>query len=151
MQLEIELVPATTWYVNLRDVLPRSEWDRIRKKAYADYGYKCGICGASEKLSCHEIWNYDNDAHVQTLKGFVALCSMCHHIKHIGLAQILSRQGRLDYSKVVEHFMAVNSCDRLAFQKHYEEAFEQWEERSRHHWKVDIGEYSRYIRDEDSV
>jgi 5-methylcytosine-specific restriction endonuclease McrA len=150
MKLEIELVPATTWEANLRKVLSQSEWDKIRKKAYADYGYKCGICGVSERLSCHEIWNYDDINHIQTLKGFIALCDMCHHVKHIGRAGILAREGKLNYSKVVEHFMNVNNCDLATFKKHREEAFKQWAERSTYEWKVDIGKYRGSIKNENS-
>lgn len=32
MKLEIELVPKTSWWNNLRKILPKSEWDKIRKK-----------------------------------------------------------------------------------------------------------------------
>jgi hypothetical protein len=145
LKLEIELVPATTWYTNLRKVLPPEEWDRIRKKAYREQGYRCGICGAQERLSCHEIWNYDDDKHVQTLVGFVALCNMCHHVKHIGLAGILASEGKLDYSKVIKHFMKVNNCDYSTFETHRIDAFRKWEERSQYQWKVDLGMYNVYI------
>ena len=101
-------------------------------------------------MSCHEIWSYDDANHIQTLKGFIALCDMCHHVKHIGLAGILAGEGKLDYSRVVEHFMKVNNCDLAAFEKHREEAFRQWAERSTYKWKVDIGEYSEYIKNEDT-
>jgi len=107
-KLEIELVPATTWYTNLRKVLPPDEWDKVRRKAYADHGYRCGICGAQGRLSCHEMWKYDDEKHTQTLTGFIALCDMCHHVKHIGLAGILASEGKLDFSKVIEHFINVN-------------------------------------------
>ena len=113
---------------------------------YANYGYKCGICGAEGRLNCHEIWEYDDKKHIQKLSGFVALCDMCHHVKHIGLAGILASKGKLDYEKVVEHFMKVNNCDRDAFEKHREKAFEHWRKRSSHEWQVDLGEYEDIIQ-----
>src|SRR5258708_31337818 len=97
LKLTIELVPQTSWYSNLRKVLSQSEWDKIRTKAYADYGNKCGICGATGRLNCHEIWQYDGQRRAQKLIGFIALCDLCHHLKHIGLASHLLRQGKLDY------------------------------------------------------
>jgi hypothetical protein len=75
---------------------------------------------------------------------------MCHHVKHIGLAGILASEGKLDYSRVVEHFMKVNNCDLAAFEKHREETFKQWAERSTYKWKVDLGEYRGYIKNEDA-
>lgn len=145
MELNIELVPKTSWWNNLRKVLPKAEWDRIRRKAYSYYGHRCGICGAHARLNCHEIWSYDDDNHVQKLEGFIALCDMCHHVKHIGLAGILSNEGKLDYEKVIEHFMKVNNCSRETFLEHRKEAFNVWASRSSHDWKIDFGNY-KYLR-----
>lgn len=146
LRLTIELVPSTSWYNNLRKVIPKSEWDKLRKRVYAKYGHRCGICGTdSSRLNCHEIWEYDDHTHVQRLVGFIALCDLCHHVKHIGLAGVLASQGKLDYEKVVEHFMKVNGCDRKTFEEHERQAFAQWEERSRYEWKVDLGEYEDIV------
>ena len=142
LKLTIELVPQTSWYDNMRKVIPKTQWDKLRKRVYAEYSHKCGICGATEgRLNCHEIWEYDDTNHEQKLKGFIALCDLCHHVKHIGLAGILSQEGKLDLEKVVEHFMKVNGCDSRTLEEHRQKAFEQWRERSRHSWRVDLGEY----------
>jgi hypothetical protein len=134
----------------MRKVLSPSQWDKIRKKTYAEYGHRCGICGAEGMLNCHEIWEYDDRRHTQKLVGFVALCSLCHHVKHIGLASILAGQGKLDYEEVVEHFMKVNECDRTAFGKHRKEALNQWAERSKHEWHVELGEYEEMVGNKGS-
>jgi 5-methylcytosine-specific restriction endonuclease McrA len=94
LRLSIELVPATCWQANARDLLPRASWDRLRREVYAASNYQCAICGAAGRLHCHEVWRYDDASHIQHLDGFVALCAWCHHVKHIGLAR-LSRQARL--------------------------------------------------------
>lgn len=141
LELTIELVPSNSWYDNLRIVLPPSKWDQIRKRTYAEYGNRCGICGAEERLNCHEIWEYDDRRHIQKLIGFIALCDMCHHVKHIGLAGILAKEGKLDYGAVIDHFMKVNNCDKKTFEKHIERAFSQWRERSKYDWQADLGEY----------
>jgi hypothetical protein len=60
LKLKIELVPKTSWYNNLRNLLPRSVWDKIRKETFDYYNHKCGICGAEGKLNCHEIWEFDD-------------------------------------------------------------------------------------------
>jgi len=93
------------------------------------------------------MWEYDDKKHVQKLVGFIALCDMCHHVKHIGLAGILASQGKLDYEEVVQHFMRVNNCDRKTFEKHKENAFDEWARRSKHKWQVDLGECKGMIKD----
>jgi hypothetical protein len=146
LKLKIELVPKTSWYDNLRNNMDRKDWDRIRYETYANHGDKCGICGYEGRLNCHEIWEYDEKKCVQRLVGFIALCDMCHHVKHIGHAGILAEEGKLDYEKVIEHFMKVNNCGRSTFIKHRREAFTQWEERSTHKWKVDLGDYRDVVK-----
>jgi hypothetical protein len=146
LKLFIELVPSTSWYNNLRKVLPKSEWDRIRKESYRNAGLICEICGkGNTKLNCHEIWEYDDEKHIQKLKGFQALCTDCHWVKHIGLAGIMSMQGQLDFEKIVVHFMEVNEVSKWDFEKHKKEAFEKWEERSKSEWKIDFGAYSQLL------
>lgn len=146
MKLTIELVPATTWYSNLRNQLAREDWDKIRKRAYVDAGHQCAICHAKSKLSCHEIWAYDDTHHVQTLEGFLALCDNCHMIKHIGFANIQASQGLLDMELLIRHFMTVNSVSREAFEQHRDESFALWERRSKHHWRTDLAQWSKLVK-----
>ena len=42
-----ELVPATSFFDNLRKGISRAEWDRIRRRTYAKYGHRCGTCEAT--------------------------------------------------------------------------------------------------------
>jgi hypothetical protein len=145
LKLTIELVPQTSWYNNMRQVMPRRDWDSLRRQVYADYQYRCGVCGASKvQLNCHERWAYDDTRHIQTLLGFIALCAMCHHVKHIGLAGVLASQGKLDFEEVIRHFLRVNGCDRATFKAHYDEAFRVWDERSRWAWEVRLGAWERF-------
>ena len=95
-------------------------------------------------MNLHEIWKYDDAKYMQKLEGFVLLCKMCHHVKHIGLAGILASQGKLDYRKVIEHFCKVNHCTGKEFEEHKTEAFKIWERRSTHHWKQDFGKYKEF-------
>lgn len=140
LRLTIELVPETSWYANVRDILPRAQWDRLRREVYRACGYRCSICGAGGKLHCHEVWAYDDARHIQTLRGFLALCASCHHIKHLGFAGILAGRGELDYARLVEHFCRVNRCERDVFECARAAAFAQWQERSRYEWQIDFGD-----------
>jgi hypothetical protein len=128
-------------------MLPRNVWNGIRENTIKKKGKKCQICGEVEGImNLHETWNYDDVDHVQKLDGFILLCPMCHHIKHIGLAGILSNQGKLDYNKLVEHFCRVNNCSVIEFKTHVNHAFDVWRERSKFQWKQDFGEYERFLR-----
>jgi len=141
LKLSIELVPSTSWYTNLRTQVGRETWDKIRKSTYKKYGNICGICGAKSRLNCHEMWEYDDNRHIQTLVGFIALCNLCHHVKHIGHAGIQASLQKLDFETVIEHFMRVNSCDRDTFEEHKDMAFDTWKLRSKHKWRIDLGSY----------
>ncbi len=147
LKLTIELVPRTSWYNNLRKCMSKRDWDKIREKTFAEYGHRCAICGSEQRLNCHEIWEYNDKKHVQKLLGFIALCGMCHHVKHLGLAKILASEGKLDYEKVVEHFMKVNNCDHKTFEGQRKRAFQEWEERSQHEWLIDLGQYKSIIKE----
>ncbi len=132
--------------------MPKTEWDKLRKRVYAEYGYRYVICGTyRSRLNCHEIWEYHDQNHEQMLKSFISLYDRCHHVKHIGVAGILASEGKLDYEKIVQHFMNVNGCDRRTFEEHKEQAFAQWRERSRYEWKVDLGAYKELILNNGSV
>jgi hypothetical protein len=147
LKLTVELVPSTVWYSSLYRLLPREVWDRIRENIIKQNGRKCQICGETEgTMNLHEIWEYDDVKHIQKLKGFILLCRMCHHVKHIGLAGNLASEGKLDYNEVVRHFCKTNNCSENDFKKHVDKAFAVWEERSTHKWEQDFGEYKEFIK-----
>ncbi|QXL90372.1 hypothetical protein [Salmonella phage NINP13076] len=142
MRLEIELVPKTAWFTNLRSHLSKSDWDVVRKKCYAKANYKCEICGGKgtkHPVECHEIWDFGNGK--ITLKGLIALCPSCHEVKHIGLAGIRGR-GEI----ALRHFMKVNDVSRTVAEQYVKEAFALYHERSkRQHWELDVGYLDEYL------
>ena len=147
MRLTAELVPKTAWNKSLYRFLPSDVWNNLRNSIIRENGRKCQICGETKgAMQLHEIWNYDDVEHIQKLDGFILLCNMCHHVKHIGLAGILAEEGKLDYNAVVRHFCKVNGCSEKEFEKHVEDAFAVWAMRSSHQWKQDFGEYSKYFK-----
>lgn len=136
MKLTIELVPATSWFSNLRSLLTPEEWNKIRKGCYKHANYKCEICngvGPAHPVECHETWEYDEENNVQKLIGLIALCPSCHEVKHIGLAGI---KGRHD--EAVAHFCKVNNCAKTEAEKYIKDAFEVWNKRSQREWVLDI-------------
>jgi hypothetical protein len=147
LKLTIELVPSTVWESSLYKLMPREVWNSIRDDFIKENGRKCQVCCEIEgKMNLHEVWKYDDVKHIQKLEGFILLCEMCHHVKHIGLAGILANQGRLDYDKVIAHFCNVNNCTKKEFENHRTEAFEIWGKRSEQNWKQDFGKYEEFIK-----
>jgi len=139
-RLGVELIPRTCWYSNIRSLLPKKEWDRLRKLSYLHANYKCEICGGSgleqgykHPLECHEIWNYNDKTKIQKLDGLVSLCPRCHLVKHIG------RANAMGYQHIVfEHMETVNGWDHKKVVNHIAREFEIFGERSKHEWKIDL-------------
>ena len=150
LKLTCELVPEPCWYKNLRNEMPRPDWDRLRMQVYERADYVCEICGdhgAGYRFECHERWHYDDVNHVQTLLGLIALCPMCHRIKNIGVAHRIWKAGYYDlYRDIRNHFMRVNECDLETFDEHHADARRSAFERSKYEWMTDLGEFSDLVR-----
>jgi len=140
MKLTIELVPRTSWYNNVRSNVSKERWDELRTHCYNKAGHKCEICdstgkeqGFNHKVECHEIWEYDEYKHVQRLAGLIALCPLCHKVKHAGLAQINGEENL-----VISQLMKVNNMKEYEAIDYLAESFAIWDERSVFEWNVDI-------------
>jgi len=152
-KLKMELVPSSSWYSNVRSNVSKYNWDIIRYKVYEEYDHKCGICGykppvgVKGTIHCHEIWKYqanDNIKGVQTLKGFIALCWLCHGIKHIGHTQIIAREGKLNLDDYKKHFLKVNKCSMEDYDSHYKESMFDYTEKSAIEWDLNIDLLDKY-------
>lgn len=140
-KLEIELIPKTSFFDNLRSMLSVEEWDILRKQCYKDAGYKCEICsgqGSKWPVECHEVWSYDFKNKIQKLERLIALCPACHECKHLGLAQL---KGRLHYVKT--HLAEVNEIDQDEVEQMIAEAWALWKQKNKIQWKLDISEITK--------
>lgn len=151
MKLTIEIVPKPCWYKNVRSEVTSAEWDVIKNKCYNQAGRKCEICGGSGRtqgyshdVECHEIWHYDDEKHIQRLDGFIALCPMCHKVKHIGLS---SQNG--EYEMCVKHLRTVNKWSRRRENKYLDEVQQQFLERSKHIWTIDLSYVEEYLKKDE--
>ncbi len=136
VKLSVELVPKTCWFSNVRDHVDKNTWDALRSQAYRKAGHRCEVCGGRGSrwpVECHEIFEYDDQAHIQTLIGLVALCPNCHEIKHIGLANIRGR-GR----EAREHLAKINGWTPEQTRDYLRDVAARWRERSKHHWQLDL-------------
>ncbi len=128
------MVPEECWFSNLRSVLSQSDWDRVRKDAYARAGWKCCICGRSGRMEAHEKWSYDEEKALQKLEDVVALCRGCHEVKHISRTQLMGRG-----MEAMEHFMQVNGCSQMEFHAALGEANEAYIRRNKiEGWVTDV-------------
>lgn len=143
IKLEIELVPSSAWYSNLRSVLSPADWDIVRKLVYRKSGNICQICGSKGKyhVEAHEVWGYGivNGAYVQKLLHVQCLCPLCHEAKHIGLAQV---RGFGDRAR--RTLMRVNNWNLDQTEKYIEQKFREWKQRSQYKWELDISEIVNY-------
>ena len=142
-RLTIELVPSSCWFSNVRSHVPSSVWEVLKKQTAKLTRYRCEICagrGRRWPVECHEVWLYDDKTHTQTLVRLIALCPMCHKVKHIGLASV---NGEFD--EVRAHLMKVNQWPQQATADAYiARAFHIFEERSQHEWALDISYLKRF-------
>ena len=145
-KLKIELVPQSSFYNNIRNEVSKQIWDIIRKSTYKKAGYECEVCGTEGVLHCHEIWSYDDEEKIQTLKGFQALCENCHMLKHIGFSMHTEKgKEKFDREELINHFCEINDCTREDFMEYEEKVFKQWRKRSEYEWVVDLQEYEIYL------
>ena len=134
--LTVELVPSTSWGANLRSELPKKDWDNLRKAQYANAGYRCEICGGKGRkhpVECHETWDYNDETHIQTLTGLIALCPSCHRVKHLGFAFVKGRG-----QEAIAHLMKVNGWSPEDTQHYVEAVFEEHARRSKHQGTLDL-------------
>ena len=138
--LLVELIPSTCHYSNVRTTVTPQEWDKIRFISYAAAGNRCEICGEIGKdqgykhnLECHEIWEYNDETHVQRLAGLIALCPVCHHVKHIGRSQRIGKE-----KECYDQMAKVNGWTLIDIQNHLIASFELHRERSKHEWDLDL-------------
>jgi hypothetical protein len=152
LKLRIELIPKPLWEQNLRlhDALGKGRWDTLRRKLIKTNGAQCAICGATERLHGHEIWEYREKKTVGTalLLRVEIVCIDCHDIHHWGRTTKLFEAGVISrdrYGFLRKHFRKVNRCRQHVFDNHFIQSARVWSRRSKKRWKVDWGSYGPAI------
>lgn len=135
------MVPAPLWGRNLRSMLPQEHWDIVRRHAYEAAGKRCRICGGRGPewpVEADEAWEYDDEKLTHTLKGVIALCPDCHHVRHWG--KTAADGGE---EEAFAKLMAVNRWSRATAEEAVAFAYEQWERRSDRTWTSDFSWVTR--------
>ena len=131
------MVPQSLWGKNLRAVIHKQDWDVVRKTAYRKYGHRCGVCGGQGPkwpVEADEAWDYDDANCHSTLKGVIALCPACHAIRHWGRTSI---KGREEEDRALTWMMDLNRWSRRKAREVVDDAFAQWQQRSKVRWSID--------------
>jgi len=135
-KLVVELVPRSTWEVNLRSELTKAAWDTLRRAVYQRAGHRCEICGGKgpkHPVEAHERWTYDDETHVQTLVGVAALCPDCHSVRHMGRTMAVGKGDR-----AMAHMDKVNGWTPKQTEDHVVAAMKKWQDRSKHEWTLNL-------------
>ena len=104
-KINIELVPDSCWYSNLRSALEPKMWEIIKKDAKSRANGRCSICGKkTTRLEAHEKWSYDEEKGVQKLEDVISICHDCHSAIHMERTQLFG-----DIIRAEEHYMKVNN------------------------------------------
>jgi hypothetical protein len=144
-KLEIELIPKTCHYSNVRSMVTTAEWNKIRKLSYASANNKCEICGDDglnqgykHRVECHEVWEYNDKDNTQKLVKLISLCPTCHAVKHIGRAIAMGKE-----QVCFKQMGKVNKWTPEQIQEHIVESFELHKTRSKHKWGLDLSLLSK--------
>lgn len=139
--LFVDLIPSTSWFTNVRSAVAPADWYRIRTMVYGRAGYRCEACGRAAdeasglRLEAHERFSYETTraGNIQELRRLLCLCSACHAVTHLGLADL---RGERDAA--LGHLRAVTGMSAARAAGHAAEAFALWERRSRLRWELDL-------------
>jgi hypothetical protein len=100
-RLEIELIPKTCWFSNIRNHVSPEGWKFISRQVFAGAGNRCQICGGrGDKwpVECHEVWEFNWQANVQALVGWWLCARLATMRSILGWHRCGTRNKRLGNS-----------------------------------------------------
>lgn len=146
LRLAVEPIPAGSRRASLANLMPRGQWDHLRRSVYRKARYRCQICGREGRLYCHEIWQYNEETAYQFLRGFEALCRDCHDTRHLFFISDARRRAIL-----FRHFLTVNRVTREQGIQHLVDVYRQQQKLNQRKWIVNYGEYNWQISATESM
>jgi hypothetical protein len=149
-------IPVPLWGANLRFMLGRYRWGKLRAAIMDHRGLKCESCGKRmrkrRRVYAHEHWSYLFWKHkgVAILEGIGLSCWHCHAVEHFGVTRTLVAQGILGpraIKETIAKFCQVNRATRADFERHLRKSMAEWNRLSDKKWKVDWGKFGTLIDD----
>lgn len=139
-----DMLPENVWGSNLRGILSRADWDRLRIPVCESAGNRCEVCGQPgydpdngrpRRPDCHELWHFEvsTGSAVQRLTRLIALCPNCHRIQHAGRAAV-----RGELSMVVEQLRVVNAWNDSEIRLALDNADKRYRWRRQFSWDLDL-------------
>lgn len=147
-----DLLPENVWGSNLRGLLPKSDWDRLRIPVCEAAGDRCEVCGQpgfdprtgrARRPDCHELWSFEihGDRFVQRLTRLIALDADCHRVQHVGRAGAV---GEMEL--VLMQLRAVNTWNDAEIQLALDNAADRYRWRRQYEWDLDLSLLAGQIR-----
>ena len=132
--LDIQLIPKTAWYANVRFALPK-HWDEIRKHVYKKLNGACYCCGEvhNKPLHAHELWKYVNSEMI--LVDIIPVCSACHSCLHYGRTLTVEP---LIIPECNERIKRLNGFDDTELCSYLTSVFSEWRIRNMINWMIVI-------------
>jgi hypothetical protein len=152
LSLSIEMVPAPLQRHNLRSLLGKTGWQKLREQRLEQHDSRCQVCSAeTSSPQVHEEWDYDlqNSLAVAKLSTLQVRCFWCHAVEHLGWFETVfcrtARDPEGAWESLVEHYCTTNRATRHEFETAHRRAYARWQRLSNLSWTIDWGEYSPYI------
>ena len=150
IDLNIDLIPRTSWGASLANSLTTESWLSIRKPFIAKHGNRCQICGRKgqslsktiQDVDTHEIWEYSDlreSNKKQTLVGFLALCSSCHLMYHLGYASTINKS-----EITMQRIKRLEKISDQEVRRKIDGIYSVWKKRSNYDWEIDISMLRKY-------
>jgi hypothetical protein len=144
LRLRVEMIPQSSWYKDLRELLDEATWERISSLVAERADGRCEICGGRgprhRPVECHELWRFDDPVRVQTLVRVVALCPDCHAVKHW---ETVRKHGGDTQARA--HLARINGWSLAQTDAHIRDAFGRWAQRSQGPWILDLEGLRPYL------
>ena len=137
LRLNAEPIPRSSQLATLARLLPKQQWDQLRRSVYRQARYRCRACAREGQLHCHEVWGYNPSTGIQWLRGFQALCDLCHQVKHISFVH----DSRLR-EELLKHFMAVNHSSWKEAMFHFKRAQQRQRLLDQRQWTISYGTWN---------
>lgn len=144
VKIRADMLPPSTHGSNIRDLVTKGEWKRLRDSTCEAAGNRCEICGAASDgtgrraryLECHEKWIFeraDGDRYVQRLERLIALCKDCHFVQHSGRAHVIGLED-----KVIAHLRRLNRWTEQQALADFRRAVDRCVRLDQYPWDLDL-------------